>query len=124
MGTSRRRTWDSVVGCGCSVSFDPRPSSSASVWPAARRVRGGSERGSEKSTARAVHGTPSMDAERHLELTQEGLFGRDGLIRDVGSGSNSSEVRRGIGEKPADVVRRLGLIAVAECVRVGVDDLA
>jgi hypothetical protein len=49
-----------MVGCGCSVSFDPRPWSSAGAWAAARRVRGGSERDSEKSTAGALHGTPSV----------------------------------------------------------------
>src|SRR5438128_553446 len=54
----------------------------------------------------------------------EALFRRDGLIRDVRSGSNSAEVRGGIVEKRPDVNRVVGLVAVAKRVRVRVDELA
>src|SRR5207237_730628 len=54
----------------------------------------------------------------------EALFGRDGLIRDVRSWPDCSEVRGGIVEKSAHVIGGVGLVALAERVGVRVDQLA
>ena len=85
-----------------------------------QRVLGGEARAlRQRARLRKVHRTRAP-----RDALGRRLFGRDGLIRDIGAGPDGSEVRGGIGEKPADVVRLFGLIAVAKGIGVRVDELA
>jgi 23S rRNA (adenine-N6)-dimethyltransferase len=74
-----------------------------------QRVAGGEARArQQRARLRKVHRTRAP-----RDALGRQLFGRDGLVRDVRAWSNRAEMRGGIGEKPAGVVRRFRLIAIA-----------
>src|SRR5437870_6774799 len=74
----------------------------------------------------AVHRDPTGPSEEDPGAAHavSALLGRDGLIRDVRSGSDGAEVRGRIVEKSAHVTGGLGLVACAQRVGVRVDQLA